>query len=97
MSKKDKVATTLRLPKKKLQLLKAIASLQNKKVNEILNELIDQYLSQHQEMVKLLEEKNKSKQKKLKKLWNEIKNISFELDNWEPLEASLYDEISSGY
>ena len=97
MSKKDKVATTLRLPKKKLQLLKAIASLQNKKVNEILNELIDQYLSQHQEMVKLLEEKNKSKQKKLKKLWNEIKNISFELDNWESLEASLYDEISSGY
>jgi len=97
MSKKDKVATTLRLPKKKLQLLKAIASLQNKKVNEILNELIDQYLSQHQEMVKLLEEKNKSKQKKLKKLWNEIKTTSLELDNWESLEASLYDETSSGY
>ena len=95
MRDKDKVTTTLRLPRKKLQLLKAIASLQNKKVNEILNELIEQYLSQHKDLIEVLEKKKS--QKELKKLWLKVRNTPLELDDWQSLEESFYDELSSGY
>jgi len=95
MVQKERVATTLRLPKKKLQLLKAIASLQNRKVNDILNELIDQYLSQHKDLIEALEKKNK--RKNLKELWKKIKKNPLELEDWKSLEGSFYDEMSSGY
>jgi len=95
MSQKERVATTLRLPKKKLQLLKAIASLQNRKVNDILNELIDQYLSQHKDLIEALEKKNE--RKNLKELWKKIKKNPLELEDWKSLEGSFYDEMSSGY
>jgi len=95
MSQKERVATTLRLPKKKLQLLKAVASLQNRKVNDILNELIDQYLSQHKDLIEALEKKNK--RKNLKELWKKIKKNPLELEDWKSLEGSFYDEMSSGY
>ena len=95
MVQKERVATTLRLPKKKLQLLKAIASLQNRKVNDILNELIDQYLSQHKDLIEALEKKNE--RKNLKELWKKIKKNPLELEDWKSLEGSFYDEMSSGY
>jgi len=87
MSQKERVATTLRLPKKKLQLLKAIANLQNRKVNDILNELIDQYLSQHKDLIEALEKKNK--RKNLRELWKKIKKNPLELENWKSLEGSF--------
>jgi len=95
MSQKERVVTTLRLPKKKLQLLKAIASLQNRKVNDILNELIDQYLSQHKDLIEALEKKNE--RKNLKELWKKIKKTSFEFKNQKYLEDYFYNNYSPAH
>jgi hypothetical protein len=54
MGKKDRVATTVRLPRKKLQLLKSIAALENRKLNDIFNQLVDEYIERHLETLEIL-------------------------------------------
>ena len=45
---------TIRIPEDKKNLLKAISSLENKKMNDIIVELIDEYVERHKETVELL-------------------------------------------
>jgi len=46
--------TTVRIPEEKRDALKIIASIEKRDMQEILSELIDSYLSQHQETLDLL-------------------------------------------
>jgi predicted transcriptional regulator len=45
---------TIRIPEDKKNLLKAIASLENRKMNDILVDLIDDYVERHKETLELL-------------------------------------------
>jgi len=45
---------TIRIPEDKKNILKAISSLENKKMNDILVELIDEYVERHKETLELL-------------------------------------------
>lgn len=45
---------TIRIPEDKKNLLKAISSLENKKMNEIIVDLIDEYVERHKESMELL-------------------------------------------
>jgi len=45
---------TIRIPEDKKNILKAISSLENKKLNEIIVELIDEYIERHKETIELL-------------------------------------------
>jgi predicted RNA-binding protein Jag len=45
---------TIRIPEKKKNLLKAIASLENKKMNDIIVDLIDDYAERRRESLELL-------------------------------------------
>ena len=45
---------TIRIPEDKKNILKAISSLENKKMNDILVELIDEYVERHKETLDLL-------------------------------------------
>ena len=45
---------TIRIPEEKRNILKAISSMENKKLNEIVVELIDEYVDRHQETLELL-------------------------------------------
>ncbi len=45
---------TIRIPEEKKNMLKAISSLENKKMNDIIVELIDEYVERHKETVELL-------------------------------------------
>ena len=45
---------TIRIPEDKKNILKAISSLENKKMNDIIVELIDEYVERHKETVELL-------------------------------------------
>lgn len=45
---------TIRIPEDKKNLLKAISSLENKKMNDIIVELIDEYVERHKETIELL-------------------------------------------
>ncbi len=45
---------TLRIPETKKNLLKAVASLENKKMNDIVVELIDEYIASRKETLELL-------------------------------------------
>ena len=45
---------TIRIPEDKKNILKAISSLENKKMNEIIVELIDEYIDRHKETLELL-------------------------------------------
>jgi len=45
---------TIRIPEDKKNLLKAVASLENRKMNDILMELIDDYVERHKETLELL-------------------------------------------
>jgi len=45
---------TIRIPEEKRNILKAISSLENKKLNEIVIELIDEYVERHKETLELL-------------------------------------------
>ena len=95
MNKRERVTTTLRLPRKKLQLLKVVANLQNKKVNEILNELIDEYLEKHKSLISNLSE---GKEKKtLKEKWKTLKKQTIKVRDWREVEGEFYDEMSTGY
>lgn len=63
---------TIRIPEDKRNILKAISSLENKKLNEVIVELIDEYIERHQETLELLSipgfyEKLISSSKELKK------------------------------
>ncbi len=46
--------TTVRIPEEKRDALKIIASIEKRDMKDILSELIDEYLSQHQETLDLL-------------------------------------------
>lgn len=45
---------TIRIPEEKKNVLKAISSLENKKLNEIVVELIDEYIERHKETLELI-------------------------------------------
>ena len=45
---------TIRIPEDKKNILKAISSLENKKMNDIIIELIDEYVERHKETLELL-------------------------------------------
>lgn len=45
---------TVRIPEDKKNTLKAISSLENKKMNEIIVEMIDEYVERHRETLELL-------------------------------------------
>ena len=45
---------TIRIPEDKKNMLKAISSLENKKMNDIIVELIDEYVERHKETIELL-------------------------------------------
>jgi len=47
-------AATIRIPEDKKKVLKAIASLENRKLEEIIVELIDEYIERHKETLDLL-------------------------------------------
>ncbi len=46
--------STIRIPQEKKSILKAISSLENKKLNEIIVEMIDEYIERHRESLDLL-------------------------------------------
>jgi PHD/YefM family antitoxin component YafN of YafNO toxin-antitoxin module len=45
---------TIRIPGNKKNMLKAIASLENRKMKDIIEELIDDYVERHKETIELL-------------------------------------------
>ncbi|MFQ6110114.1 MAG: hypothetical protein ACE5L7_11250 [Candidatus Aminicenantales bacterium] len=45
---------TIRIPEDKKNILKAISSLENKKIKDIIVELIDEYIERHKETLELL-------------------------------------------
>lgn len=45
---------TIRIPEEKKNILKAISSMENKKLNEVVVELIDEYIERHKETLELL-------------------------------------------
>ncbi len=46
--------STLRIPEKKKEILKIIASLENRGMKDIIVELIDEYIERHQETLEIL-------------------------------------------
>ncbi len=49
-----RVTTTVRLSEEKARLLRAIAGYEGKRINDIINELIDEYINRHRETLELL-------------------------------------------
>ncbi len=49
-----RIATTIRLDEEKARLLRALAGYEGRKINDILNELIDEYIERHKETLELL-------------------------------------------
>ncbi len=47
-------ATTLRLPDKKLRLVRAIAGYENRPLSKIFEELVDEYVDRHRETLELM-------------------------------------------
>ena len=45
---------TIRIPEEKKNILKAISSMENKKLNQVVVELIDEYIERHKETLELL-------------------------------------------
>ena len=45
---------TIRIPEDKKNILKAISSMENRKLNEVIVELIDEYIERHKETLELL-------------------------------------------
>jgi PHD/YefM family antitoxin component YafN of YafNO toxin-antitoxin module len=45
---------TIRIPEEKKNILKAISSMENRKLNEVVVELIDEYIERHKETLELL-------------------------------------------
>ncbi len=45
---------TIRIPEDKKNILKAISTMENRKLNEVVVELIDEYIERHQETLELL-------------------------------------------
>lgn len=46
--------STIRIPEEKKNILKAISSMENRKINEVIVELIDEYIERHKESLDLL-------------------------------------------
>lgn len=46
--------STIRIPEEKKNVLKAISSLENKKMNDVIVEMIDEYVERHKETLELL-------------------------------------------
>jgi len=49
-----RITTTIRIDEEKARLLRAIAGYERRKINDILNELIDEYIQRHKETLELL-------------------------------------------
>ncbi len=49
-----RVTTTVRLSEEKARLLRAIAGYEGKRINDIINELIDEYINRHRETLELI-------------------------------------------
>ncbi|WP_164930893.1 hypothetical protein [Aquifex aeolicus] len=49
-----RVTTTIRIDEEKARLLRALAGYEGRKINDILNELIDEYIKRHKETLELL-------------------------------------------
>jgi len=49
-----RIATTIRIDEEKARLLRAIAGYEGRRINDILNELIDEYIQRHKETLELL-------------------------------------------
>lgn len=47
-------AATLRLPDEKLRLIRAIAGYENKPLSKIFEELLDEYIDRHREILELI-------------------------------------------
>lgn len=45
---------TIRIPEEKKNILKIISSMENRKINEVIVELIDEYIERHKESLELL-------------------------------------------
>lgn len=45
---------TIRIPEDKRNILKAISSMENRKLNEVIVELIDEYIERHKETLEIL-------------------------------------------
>ncbi len=54
----EKIATTLRLDEEKARLLRALAGYEGRRINDILNELVDEYIERHKETLELLSTPN---------------------------------------
>ena len=52
--KKEKAATTLRLPEEKLRLIRAIAGYENRSLADIYEEMTVEYIERHRETLELL-------------------------------------------
>jgi len=50
-----KGTTTLRLPKERLRVIRAIAGYENRSLTDIYTELTDEYIARHQETLELLQ------------------------------------------
>jgi len=49
-----RITTTIRIDEEKAKLLRAIAGYEGRRINDILNELIDEYIQRHKETLELL-------------------------------------------
>jgi predicted DNA-binding protein len=54
MEVENMTTATIRIPEDKKNILKAISSLENKKLTEVIVELIDEYIERHKETLELL-------------------------------------------
>lgn len=54
MMRREKVATTLRLPEEKLRLIRAIAGYENRSLADIYEEMTVEYIERHRETLQLL-------------------------------------------
>jgi len=52
--RREKVATTLRLPEEKLRLIRAIAGYENRSLADIYEEMTVEYIERHRETLQLL-------------------------------------------
>jgi len=54
LMRREKVATTLRLPEEKLRLIRAIAGYENRSLADIYEEMTVEYIERHRETLQLL-------------------------------------------
>jgi len=87
---------TIRIPEDKKNLLKAAASLENRKMNDVVNELIDEYIESRKETLELLAIPGLLRQvRKSQREFREGKYVSLE-DVRKDLERRLLKERPKG-